>query len=126
MRWLISCLLVATALSTPTLAAEQRSCRFELAVFPTSPPKPTDFRMILAAKESAARVRVEGSGEWAGRRARFTTGAETVTFDTNAVRETVTIGAGGKVLWEIDYFDKAAAGERVIAFAGLCAPWSAQ
>ena len=119
-------LLAATTvlvLSAAVSAAEQRNCDTDMAIFPNANYEDASFRMTITATDKEAIVRVHKSGTWVARRTRHESGADTVVFNTGAAIETLTIGVGGELLWEIDYMDAASSGDRVIAFAGQCQPW---
>jgi hypothetical protein len=119
-------ILPTLALCQTAFAAEQRSCAAEIAIFDGGVNQPSSLRAIVAVAGDAARVRVTGSGEWSATRSRTSGSADTVIFQTATTIETMTIGSGGEMLWEIDYADRAAAGNRVIAFVGQCGPWRTQ
>lgn len=108
------------------VAEAQRHCTTAFAVFPSGNQEDVAFALTVTAADSAARVAVAGSGEWSARRRPEGNGAETITFDTDAADETLTIGAGGELLWQIDYKDSHANSDRVIAFVGMCDPWRGQ
>ncbi len=107
-------------------AAEQRRCKTDFAVFPRGNQQRVVLQATVEAGDTSARVRVDGSGEWSGRRTRLASGADTVVFDSGPAIETLTIGVGGALLWEIAYRDRVAGDGRVIAFIGMCKPWKAQ
>ncbi|NDV00776.1 hypothetical protein [Pseudoroseicyclus tamaricis] len=108
-------------------AADQRTCLFEQAYFQDGGVEPAEWQVIIAASDKTARIRVVGSGEWDGTRS-TTGGADILVFHTTPATETMTIGAGGEALWQIDYDDDAPATKAplVIAFAGMCEPWRPQ
>ncbi len=108
------------------VAEAQRHCTTAFAVFPSGNQQDAVFDLTIADAGSAAKVSVAGSGAWSAERRPEGNGAETISFDTGAADETLTIGAGGELLWQIDYKDSHANSDRVIAFAGMCDPWRGQ
>lgn len=118
--------LATSVLSGTAFANDQRNCKTEFAVFPTGSTEDATFRLTIAVSAKTAKVRVAKSGEWSGRRERHASGADTIVFETNAAVETLTIGATGNFLWEIDYKDPSAHSDRVIGFIGFCEPWRPQ
>jgi hypothetical protein len=110
----------------PALAADQRTCRAEVAIFPLGNQQNVDLRVVIAARETVARVRVAGSGEWNASRTRTPSGADTIVFDTGSAIETLTVGDAGELLWEISYKNEPNTSQKVIAFIGRCDPWRPQ
>lgn len=100
---------------TQVLAADLRECQFDLVLDGTGKTYVADWQIEIRSNNGAARVDVIGSGAYDGTDRRLSSGAAEVVFRTAVSTETMTIGADGETLWEINFDDGG-----VMAYFGTC------
>lgn len=99
----------------------QRQCSFTYVIKLTdtgvTKSRDVNWTVTLARKGRAGRVVVKGSGDYKARASSFASGAQEYGFETQVSNETITVGANGDALWQIDFKN----GD-FMAYAGSCQP----
>ncbi|QDC09714.1 hypothetical protein FHY55_10860 [Oceanicola sp. D3] len=123
-RLTFSALILALLLpASQAAAAEDRRCRFELAIYTQSQPRKIRRSVVIDAERHKARVRVTRSGSWGADRQTLSNGIDVITFDTATTRETLRIRPTGHAQWDIQYKRPPAAKDHVKGYAGRCGDW---
>lgn len=116
--------LALLASAGQAFAAEEKRCRFDLAILANGQLREIRQSVTIRAERHQARIRVTRKGDWGALRQRTSDGSDLITFDTATTVETITIRPRGEARWDIRYKGARGPNDSVDGYSGKCGIWS--